>query len=228
VGQYGTLFGGPGAAGGGASTAGASANTAPAITNAAGKLEAWNPQTMSGITPDKPAVQHTDFQTAGMDAGTGLPSYMTNWLSGGAVGPPPTLTQPGSTAAPVTQGAAEKGAAYVDKRKPGTGPPPAPPPTAKTTTPTTTPKTTAPTLSYVASQPNNYVVHDQYNSSQGVSSPVASPQGSSQPYWIDPKTGYRYADAEGKYPLNGMTGPLGPNQPKPSGPGYGLGYWGQV
>jgi hypothetical protein len=92
--SLGGMFGGPSTIG---SNAYAPANTTPSVMGATGKLEAFNPATMAGTynTPTAPTMQ--DFNSAGMDAATGLPSYVTNFLQQGGTG---TLKAPQFTMDP--------------------------------------------------------------------------------------------------------------------------------
>lgn len=57
-----------------------------------GQLTEFNPATMAETTKAPPPSTAPNFTAAGMDAGTGMPSYVTNWLQSGGQGTMPTST----------------------------------------------------------------------------------------------------------------------------------------
>lgn len=221
MGQYGTMFGGDMLPGSTGSTMGggrlASANAVSAVDAGNGTLKAYDPTSMSMTTAPMPTYEGPSFNPAGMDARTGLPTYMTNWLAGGASGTAPTdsgdaigtlfTPEAGKT---LTEKYKANAAKPLDKNvhpvvDPGQGKGPG----------TTTPGN-APTLTQVPGsglpqggfqQP--LFVNDQWQGGTGTSQPVATPAlGSnfqpqfSAPIYTDGKGGY-FTDPAGKVPLTG-------------------------
>lgn len=207
------LFGGPSTLG---SNLSAPANTTPGVMGAQGKLEAFNPATMAGTYNSfAPTPTMQNFTAAGMDAATGLPSYVTNFLQQGGTG---TLKPPQFTMDPGT-GVEAAGAAGSQVMKKANIPI-APGGVPKKTTTTATTATTAAPAATAAKAPltqvggNNYAqplyVNDQWNFQTGTSQPMATPalggpsanQGGQAPVFTDGKGNYFY-DAAGSQPVTG-------------------------
>lgn len=181
---------------GGMSFGSSSANRAgmtDAFKNSAGQLTEFNPLTMSGTTKAPEPSTAPQFTAAGMDATTGMPSYITNWLQSGGTGTMPTSTGI-LPASPAQQ--SQAGELIVPKSAPkvaATGKE-AIKSVPKVVTPAATTKTAAaPAMQQVAGtgggggygpvyggpgsvgQPGSLVVNDQYNPTTGTSNPVATP-----------------------------------------------------
>jgi hypothetical protein len=196
------------------SSANAPAGTTPGMLNAAtNKYEAFNPATQAGSWTPSTGPNMENLSTAGLDDATGLPTYITNFLStGGGAG---TLTAPVATAggAAVTSNAlkaAPGGKAlpkeHVDPAKLVTKP------SVAVKTPAATPA--ASTIHQVAGSGNSgqqpLYVNDQWNFQTGTSQPMATPalggpsanQGGQAPIYSDGKGNF-FFDAAGTKPVTG-------------------------
>jgi hypothetical protein len=203
----------------GGSTLGGStsqAGTTNAITNSAGTLEAYNPNTMSQTTQAPTTAPPPEFTAAGMDAGTGLPSYVTNWLQAGGTGTMPTSTgiMPSSPAQQSTAAAALTPQSTLKPLAESKWNPAIPKPAVKPAVgPATAPAAAgaAPALRQVGGNMQQPLyVSDQWNGSTGTSQQMATPalggpsanQGGQAPFWSDGKGNFFY-DAQGTKPVTG-------------------------
>ncbi|MET0167719.1 MAG: hypothetical protein ABW318_22325 [Vicinamibacterales bacterium] len=216
------LFGGPSTLG---SNLSAPANTTPTVMGAQGKLEAFNPATMAGTYNSfAPTPTMQNFTAAGMDAATGLPSYVTNFLQQGGTG---TLKPPQFTMDPGT-GVEAAGAAGSQVMKKAAIPiAPGGVPKKTTTTATAGATSSTPGQSATGIQPVNtnwqqtspLIVNDQWGGGPGQSSgtsqqvatpalgsptnPFASliqPNGMMPQFFTDGNGNY-FSDAQGKVPV---------------------------
>jgi len=219
--SLGSMFGGPSTIG---SNKYAPANTTPSVMGAQGKLEAFNPTTMAGTyNSTTPTPTMENFTGAGLDAASGLPTYVTNFLQQGGTG---TLKAPQFTMEGT--GVEQAGTAGSQVMKTANIPiaPGGVPPVKKTTN--TTAAAGASSTGANGIQPLNIpqftqqgplVVNDQWGGGPGQSSgtsqqvatpalgsptnPFASliqPNGMMPQFFSDGKGGF-YSDAQGKVPV---------------------------
>lgn len=204
--SLGSMFGGPSTIG---SNKYAPANTTPSVMGAQGKLEAFNPTTMAGTyNSTTPTPTMENFTGAGLDAASGLPTYVTNFLQQGGTGTlkAPQFTMEGTG----VEQKGVQGSQVMQKANipiaPGGVPPPKP--KVNTTTTATTPAAGAGTGLTMVPQGNNnspvLAVNDQWNFQGGTSMPVASaPLGSGgansgggqKPVYQDGKGGFFWDEA---------------------------------
>lgn len=196
---------------------GTQAGLTGAVKGGGGQLTEYNPTTMSQTTQAPPPSTAPEFTAAGMDAGTGMPSYVSNWLQSGGTGTMPTSTGI-MPASPVTQSTAgdlfkpttgakvaAKGAEAI---KPGQIKPKVTAPAGGIGAPA---GAAAPALKQVGGNMQQPLyVSDQWNGSIGSSQQMATPalggpnanQGGQAPFWTDGKGNY-FFDAQGTKPVTG-------------------------
>lgn len=193
-----------------------SANTTAAVTNpGSGKLEAYDPSTMTTQTKAL-TMPGGPINAVGM-ASSGVPDYVSNFLQQGGSGTMPTSTnQAGfantehSVAGDLLHptNASKVKATGAEAIKAGQ----IAPTTPKASTPASTPATGATGLQMVGGNTGGMqqplFVNDQWNAQGGTSMPVATPalgpqMGGQAPVWTDGKGNF-FFDAQG---TKAVTGP---------------------
>jgi hypothetical protein len=219
---------------GGASTIGFTGgqfnpNTIAAVKDSAGKLTAFDPNTMTPTTADV-APKQTPLEALGYESGSPLP-WQTNWLQNGGAAPGTATLTPGQVV-PGQETYAPKIAGAVTPGKQKTSPMPIPPVGGKAGgVPPPTPGTKVgtgaqtgaggyggapgagtPGLTQVGGNQGQQplYVNDQWNFQTGTSQPMATMapggpmanQGGQAPFWSDGKGNFFY-DAQGTKPVTG-------------------------
>jgi hypothetical protein len=232
MGSFGSTLG-YGATGGGSP----SANTTAAVTNpGTGKLEAYDPTTMT--TQTKPITPPAGpINAVGMSS-SGVPDYVSNWLAGGGGGVAPTSTNMGGFA---NSEQSTKGTLFhptlVPRHTATTSGTPTGTPTTGGTLPATTPTPAAstPATAGITQVPGSGLpqggfqqplfVNDQWQGGTGTSQPVATPALGSgfQPQFAAPiftdGKGNFFSDPQGKVPLGANAAQQAKNS---------MGLWGHV